>query len=122
MPLRQRRERSVGIRVELDEDQIPNFNAARIIPVHERAARVAVRRKIDMQFRARAARTGVAHHPKVVGLTKTGDVDLRIEIGILKQTRPIIVRLLIKLARLARPRLVNGRVKSLRGKFPTFDN
>ena len=36
------------LRVELDEDQIPNLDATRIVFVHERAARVAVRRKIDM--------------------------------------------------------------------------
>ena len=38
------------LRVELDENQIPNLDAARILFVHERAARVAVRRKIDVQF------------------------------------------------------------------------
>ncbi len=34
------------LRVELDENQIPNFDAARIIFVHERATGVAVRRQI----------------------------------------------------------------------------
>ena len=52
--------------------------------VHERAARVAVRRKIDMQFRARAARAGIAHHPEVVGFAAVDDVNRRIEIGVAK--------------------------------------
>ena len=38
------------LRVELDENQIPNLNAAWILFVHQRATRVAVRRKIDVQF------------------------------------------------------------------------
>ena len=36
--------------VELDENQIPNLDAARVLFVHERATRVAIRRKIDMQL------------------------------------------------------------------------
>ena len=61
-----RRECAVRIRIELDEDQIPNLDAARIALVDQRAARVAVRREIDVQFGARAARAGVAHHPEIV--------------------------------------------------------
>src|SRR5205085_11411899 len=98
MSLRQRRERSVGVRVELDKNQIPNLDAARIVLVHERAARVAVRRKIDMQLRARPAWAGDAHHPEIVGFAKTGDVNFRIEIGISEQSLPINERFLIALA------------------------
>ncbi len=36
------------LRVELDENQIPNLDATRVVFVHECAARVAIRRKIDM--------------------------------------------------------------------------
>ena len=81
---RQRRETAVGIGVELNEHQIPNLDAARVVLIHERAASVAIRRKIDMQLRARAARAGIAHHPEVVGLAAVHDVNLRIEIGVLK--------------------------------------
>jgi hypothetical protein len=72
------------LRIELDENQIPNLDATRIVFVHERAAGVAIRGKIDMQLRARAARAGVAHHPKVVGLVAVDDVDRGIEIGFAK--------------------------------------
>ena len=75
---------AVRVRVELDEDKIPNLDAARIAFVHERAARVAVRRKVDMQFRARTARPGIAHHPEIILLIAVHDVDGRIEIGIAK--------------------------------------
>ena len=82
--LRQRREGAVRIGVELDENQIPNLDAARIVLVHQRAVGVAIRRKIDVQFRARSARAGVAHHPEIVLLVAVNDVDLRIEIGFAK--------------------------------------
>src|SRR5205085_4709686 len=120
--LRQRRESPVGIRVELDENQIPDLNAARIILVHERAARVAVWCKIDMQLRARPARTSVAHHPEIVGLAEAKNVNFRIEISVLKQARPMLVCLLVELAWLARPGFVNGRVKPLRRKFPPLNH
>jgi len=84
MTLRQRGERAVGVGVELDENQIPNLNAARIVFVHERAARVAIGRKIDMQLGARPARAGVAHHPEIVFLVPVYDMDLWIKIRVLK--------------------------------------
>ena len=49
-------------------------------------------------------------------------MDLRIEIGILKQSRPVVVRFLIEFARFARPGFVNGGVEPLRRKFPAVDN
>ena len=84
MTLRKRPKASVGVSVELNENQIPNLDAARVVFVHERAARVAVRRKIDMQFRTRSARTGIAHHPEIIFLVSVYDVNRRIEIGLSK--------------------------------------
>ena len=121
MPLRQRRERAIRVSVELDENEVPNFDATGISFVYQRAACVAVRRKVDMNLRARPAWTGVAHHPKIIGSATVQNVNLRIEIGFAKQMRPVIVRFLVKLTRLARAGLVNGRIKPLRWKFPTFD-
>jgi len=37
-----------------------------------------------MHFGARAARAGIAHHPKIVGLATTENVNSRIEIGFAK--------------------------------------
>ncbi len=106
----------------MDEDQIPNLDATRIAGVNERSARIARRGEIDVQFGTRTARAGIAHHPEVVRLVPVHDMNRRIEIGFAKQSRPMIVRFLIELARLARTRFVNGRVKSLRRKFPTIDH
>ena len=67
-----------------------------------------------MDFRARPTGTGVTHHPKIVGLATVKNMNLRIEIGFAKQMRPMIVRFLVKLARLARAGPVNRRIKPLR--------
>ena len=84
MTLRKWPKVSVGVGVELDENQIPNLDATRVVFVHEGAARVAVRSKIDMQFRTRSARTGIAHHPEIIFLVSIYDVNRRIEIGLAK--------------------------------------
>src|SRR5581483_6168097 len=119
--LRQRRERSVGVRVELDEHEIPNLDATRIILVYQSAACVAGWSEIDMHLRAWPTRARVSHHPKIIGLAAIKNVNPRVKIGFLKYTRPMIVGLLIKLTRLVGTRLVNGGVESLRWKFPAFD-
>src|SRR6266496_2823613 len=64
---------------------------------------------------------GVAHHPKIVGLATTKNMNLWIEISFAEQMRPVIVRFLIKLTRLARTGFVHRRVKPLGGKFPAVD-
>ena len=119
--LRQGCECSIGVRVELNENQIPNLDAARIVLVHECATRVAVESKIDMDFGTRPAGACIAHHPEIIGLAATENVNLRIEIGVTKQTRPVLIRFLVELARLARSRLVNRRIKPLCWKFPALD-
>src|SRR4026207_2515186 len=108
MTLRKWPKASVGICVELDENQIPNLDAARVVFIHARAAGVAVRRKIDMQFRTRSAGTGIAHHPEIIFLVSVYDVDGRIEIGLTKQSFPVVVRFLVELARFTGPWFVNG--------------
>ena len=45
------------------------------------AVGVAVGREVDVEFGARAARAGVAHHPEIVLLVAVDDVDLRVESG-----------------------------------------
>ena len=116
--MRQRRKIAIGVGVELNENQIPNLDAARIVLIHERTARVAIRRKIDVQFGTGTAWAGVAHHPEIILLVSVNDVDRGIEIGFAKQACPVIVRFLIELARLVRPGFVNGGVKALRRKTP----
>ncbi len=45
---RQRDERAVWVRVELDENEIPDLDAARITRVDQRAPGVAARREVDV--------------------------------------------------------------------------
>src|SRR5438270_3176817 len=73
--LRQWRKSAVGVCVELDENQVPNFDAARIFLVHECAARITEGREIDVQLRARPTRTGITHHPEIVRLASINDVN-----------------------------------------------
>ena len=72
------------LRIELDENQVPNLDATRIILVHERATRVAVWRQIDVHFRAWTTWAGVAHHPEIVGFPTAENVNFWIEIGFAK--------------------------------------
>ena len=120
----QRRKRAVGIRVELDEDEIPDFDAARIAFVHKASARVTGGSQINVQFRARAARAGFAHHPEVVFLVAVNDVNFRIESGSAKFFRPETPRFLIEFARIVFRfvGIVNGGIKALRRKFPDADD
>ena len=61
----ERRELAAGVAVELDEDEVPDFHHARVFAVDLRPAGF-VGRAVDVDFRARAARAGVAHFPEVV--------------------------------------------------------
>src|SRR5205823_13669874 len=89
-------------RIELDENQVPDFDATRIVLIHERAARIAVWRQIDVVLGALATRAGIAHHPEIVAFSAAENVNFRIEIGFAKKTGPVIVRFLVELARFTR--------------------
>ena len=86
--LGQGREGAVGVGVELDEDEVPDLDATRIVGVDQRAAGVARRREIDVELGARAARAGVAHHPEVVLLVAVDDVDRRDRARRLRKAAP----------------------------------
>src|SRR5438132_10383347 len=122
MSLRQRRERAIGIRVELDKNQVPNLNAAWVAGIHQRSLCVASWSQIDVELRARAARTGVTHHPEIVLFVSVHDMNRGIEPRFLEQPSPMIVRFLVELARLVRPRLVNRCIETLRWKLPALDH
>src|SRR6266446_3939207 len=118
----QRRERAVGGGIELDEDQVPNFDTALVALVHESAVRVSFGRKVHMDFAARSARAGLAHHPEVVFLVAIDDVDFWIEPGSAKFFLPEAVGFLIELAWLALLfiRRIDGCVKATLWKFIDF--
>ena len=71
-----------------------------------------------MDFTARTARACVAHHPEVVLLATVHDVDLRVETGLGKESRPVIVSFLVELCRITRAGLIDGCIESRRRKLP----
>ena len=114
-------ESAVGIGIELNEDQVPDFNALGGTFVDQRPTGVALRGEVDMKLRARTARTGLAHHPEVVFLVPGNNVDLGVEASGAEMYRPVIPSFLIKLARITRGRRIDGGIKARRGKFPPIN-
>lgn len=74
--LRQRRELTAGLTVELHEDKIPNLENIGVVHVHELGA-VTIANSIVVNLRARAAGTSVAHLPEVILDTAGNNVVLR---------------------------------------------
>src|SRR5436305_1937747 len=70
---------AIGIGIELNEDQVPDFNAPRVAFVDEAPLGVALRGEVHVDFAARPTWPGVAHHPEIVLLLAGDDVDFRIE-------------------------------------------
>ena len=118
----ERAERAVGIRVELDEDEVPNLDAVGGAFVDERAERVAGGGEVDMEFGARAAGAGFAHHPEVVLLVAVDDVDGGIESGGAEFFGPEIPGLLVARVGVAGFGVVDGREEAGGGKFPAVDD
>ena len=122
MPGGKWREGTVGVGVELDEDVVPDLDAARLAGVDERAPRglVVGGQEVEVDLRARAARPGVAHHPEIVLPAAGEDVDLGIKAGLFEDVLPDVVDLLVQLGRIA-PGLVgliDGGEESLRRNAP----
>src|SRR5439155_18756542 len=92
----QRREGAVLVRVELDKDEVPDLDAARVTFVHERTARIAFGREVDVDLRTGAARAGLAHHPKIVLLAAVNAVDFRVQACGGEESRPMLLRFLVK--------------------------
>ncbi len=120
----ERREGAVGIRVELNEDVVPDLDAARAGAVHQLAAFgfVIAFEQVEVDFRARAAGAGVAHHPEIVLLVAVDDVDGGIETFLFEDAGPDIVGLLVEVSGIALGlvRRVNGREETLRRNAPDF--
>ena len=101
MPGGQRRESAIGIGVELDENKVPNLDAAGVAFVDKQAPGVTRGRQVNVDFAARAAWAGFAHHPEVVLFAAVDDVDLGVESGGGEFGGPKIVSLLIEVAGVA---------------------
>ena len=94
-------EGAVGVGVELDEDQVPDFDARGVAFVDQRAFGVARGGEIDVHFGARTAGAGFAHHPEVVLLVAVDDVDFRVEAGGAEFLGPAVVGFLVEFAGVA---------------------
>ena len=117
-----RRKRAVRIRVKFHEHEVPDFDAKRRAGVNERSRRVALRRKVDVELRARTAGPRVAHHPEIVFFVAVDDVDFRVKPGGGEEFFPRIVGFLVKLGGIALGfvRAINGRVKAFFREFPNL--
>ena len=116
----QRGKGTVGVGVELDEDVVPDLDAARRSRVDQGpAGRLFIRgQQVEVDLRARPAGAGVAHHPEIVLLVPEDDMDGRIQAGLGEDAGPDGVRLMVEVRRLARARLVNRGEEPLRRNSP----
>ena len=118
----ERGERAVSVGVELDEDVIPDLDAARAGGVDALAAfdLVVGGQQVEMNLGARAAGTGVAHHPEIVLLVAVDDVDGGIEAFFFENGRPDVVGFLVKFSWVAFGFVgrVNGGEQALRRDAP----
>jgi len=128
----QRGEGAVGVGVVLDEDVVPDLDAAGVGAVDQRGplglllGRGLPRAgaQVDVDLGARTAGAGLAHHPEVVLLAAVDDVHLRVEAHRAELRRPQLPGLLVALGRvlLGRIGLVDGRVDALRRELPDLDH
>ena len=121
---RERHELAVRVGVELDEHQVPDFNALRAALVHQLASGIARRGQIHMQFRARTARPSLAHHPKIVFFAAVNDMDVRVQPHGLKFLGPVVIGFQIKFAGFLEcfAGIIDGGIQPFRREFPDLDD
>ena len=113
-------EGTVGIRVELNKDEVPDFDTEVGVHVYKGALAVALGSEVNVQLRAGTTGAGFAHHPEVVLFVAVDDMDLGVEPGFLKQDLPKIVGFLIELGGVALAGRVNRGVKAGGWKSPNL--
>ena len=112
---------SVAVRVELDEDEVPDLDAKMGVGVDELAFASAVGGEVEVELAAGSAGARFAHHPKIVLLVSHDDVDGGIESGFLEDSRPNGMCFLVEFGRVAFSGFVNGRVEPFGREFPNVD-
>ena len=121
MPAGQRREGAVRVRVELDKDEVPDFDACRRAGIDERALALALRREVHVNLAARAARAGLAHHPEIVFPVAADDMDRGVQAGGGKEPHPLIVSILVETGGIAGAGFIHRRVEPTRRELPLPD-
>ncbi len=111
---------SFAVRVELDEDEVPDLDAKMGVGVDELAFALAVWGEVEVELAAGAAGARFAHHPKIVLLVSHDDVDGGIKPGFLEDSRPNGMRFLVEFGRVAFSGFVYGRVEAFGREFPNI--
>ena len=117
-------EGAVGLRVILDENEVPDFDAEIGVVVDEVSTGngISLGGEIDVEFRTRSAGTRLAHHPKVVLHVAVDDLDFWIAAGLAEKFRPDVVGFLVKVSRITRFRGIDRCVEAVSGKTPALDD
>ena len=128
----QRGEGAVGVGVVLDEDVVPDLDAAGVAAIDELCAfALAVFAQldgaggeVDVNLRAGAAGAGVGHHPEVVLLVAVDDVDIGIEADGAEFFSPEVPAFFVTLGGVAFffVRLIDGGKDAARGEFEALDD
>ena len=112
---------AVGIRIELDEDEIPDLDALGASLVHKGTLGITVRGQVDVELRAGTAGAGLAHHPEIILPVAGDDMDRGIESLGAEQLRPKRVRLRVEGGWIPLCGAVDRGIESLGGEFPPLD-
>ena len=123
-------EGAIGVGVVLDEDVVPDLDAARVAAVDEQgsgalAVFVEVRSagcEINVDLGAGAAGAGVAHHPEVVLLVAVDDVDVGIEADAAELLGPDVPGFLVAVGRIASAGLIDSGEDASRREFPLLND
>ena len=120
MPGWQVRKSTIGIRIELNKNQVPDFHAQRAVLIDQGAFGVALGGQINMQFRTRAAGSGIPHHPEIVFFVAVDDVHFRVQSRFFEKCLPEVIGLLIEISRVSLGWIgfIDGGIEALLGKFP----
>ena len=116
----ERGEGAVGVGVELNENMVPDFDAAGAAGVHAFAAFdfVVGGEQVEMNFGAGSAGAGVAHLPEVVLAVAVDDVDGGIETLGLEELGPDGVGFVVEFGGVPGLGCVNGGVETFGGNAP----
>src|SRR5271165_707085 len=121
VPSRQRRKAAVRIRVQLDEHEVPDFDAQCASLVHKVPLGIPFWSQVGVNLGTGTARTGVAHHPKIIFPVPKNDMDLRIETGWLECSDPVAVGFFVKIGRIPRPGLVDRGIETFGREMPALN-
>lgn len=111
-------EGAVGFGVELDEDEVPDFDAVGGAGIDEFALGIAFFCEVDVDFAAGTAGSGIAHHPEVIFFVTVDDMDIRVEACFFEEGGPDVVGFLVEFIGVAWFGVIDGDVEAVFWEFP----